>query len=120
MRKSPGVAAIGAVTIIVGLIFIMKNQRFRGLVFHGISHVPIIGTFIHKAYIARSVTTLALTLESGVPILTGLQHAHDVSMLPNLQKMWIRSSEVVRDGLPLHSALAGPDLPPALMQMMIA
>jgi type II secretory pathway component PulF len=41
-------------------------------------------------------------------------------MLPNLQKMWIRSSEVVRDGLPLHSALAGPDLPPALMQMMIA
>ena len=120
LRESPGVAAIGAVTIIVGLIFIMKNQRFRGLVFHGISHVPIIGTFIHKAYIARSVTTLALTLESGVPILTGLQHAHDVSMLPNLQKMWIRSSEVVRDGLPLHSALAGPDLPPALMQMMIA
>jgi len=120
LRSSPMTAAILAASVITGLIFLLKNQRFRGLAFHALSRLPVIGTFIHKAYIARSVTTLASTLESGVPILTGLEHAHDVAMLPNLQKMWIRSSEVVRDGLPLHSALAEADLPPALMQMMIA
>jgi type II secretory pathway component PulF len=120
LRSSPMTAAIIAASLITGLIFLLKNQRFRGLAFHALSRLPVIGTFIHKAYIARSVTTLASTLESGVPILTGLVHAHDVAMLPNLQKMWIRSSEVVRDGLPLHSALAEADLPPALMQMMIA
>ncbi len=120
LRGSPMTAAIVAASLITGLIFLMKNQRFRGLAFHALSRTPIIGTFIHKAYIARSVTTLASTLESGVPILTGLEHAHDVAMLPNLQKMWVRAGEVVRDGLPLHSALAEADLPPALMQMMIA
>lgn len=120
LRGSPMMAGIIAASLITALIFLMKNQRFRGLAFHALSHTPVIGTFIHKAYIARSVTTLASTLESGVPILTGLEHAHDVAMLPNLQKMWVRSSEVVRDGLPLHTALAEADLPPALMQMMIA
>jgi len=120
LRSSPGTALALAIGFVIGLIFILKNQRFKGLAFAALSKTPIIGNFIHKAYIARSVTTLALTLESGVPILTGLEHAHDVAMLPSLQKMWLRSSEVVRDGLPLHTALAEADLPPALMQMMIA
>jgi len=120
LRSSPGLALALAIGLVVGIIFLMKNQRFKGMAFAALSKTPIIGNFIHKAYIARSVTTLALTLESGVPILTGLDHAHDVAMLPNLQKMWRRSSEVVRDGLPLHTAFAEADLPPALMQMMIA
>lgn len=120
LRASPGLAAAGFVLVVGALVLAFQNRKVQSLGFGAMSRLPIVGNLIHKAYLTRSVTTLALTLESGVPILTGLKHAEDVSALPKLQKLWRRSAEVVRDGHPLHTALAEADLPPALNQMMIA
>ncbi len=120
LRDSPWVAFAAFGFVIGGIILMAKNRRVQSMMFDLISRLPVIGTFIHKAYVARSVTTLALTLESGVPILTGLEHARQVSALPKLQRMWDKAGDVVRDGHPLYTALEGGDLPPALMQMMIA
>jgi type IV pilus assembly protein PilC len=120
LRESPVVATIAFALLVTGIMVMLKSTKVRSTLFDLISRLPIIGTFIHKAYIARSVTTLALTLESGVPILTGLEHAREVATLPRLQKLWVNAGLVVRDGKPLYSAMEGGDLPPALMQMMIA
>lgn len=120
LRESPGLAAAGFAVVIVALALAFKNRKFQSLAFGALSKLPAVGPLIHKAYVARSVTTLALTLESGVPILTGLEHAEHVSALPKLQEMWRNSREVVREGRPLFTAMEGADLPPALKQMMIA
>ena len=69
---------------------------------------------------SRSVGTLALTLESGVPILTGLEHARQVSELPRLQAQWENAAVSVRDGRPMHTVMCGKEMPPALTQMIVA
>ena len=120
LRESPMLAAGIAAGIIGMLLLVFRNRKMQGYGFAALSHMPAVGTLIHKAYVARSVTTLALTLESGVPILTGLEHAEHVATLPKLQEMWRNSRDTVREGRPLFTAMEGADLPPALKQMMIA
>jgi type II secretory pathway component PulF len=120
LRQSPQLV-VGAMLGIVGFgVFLVKSKKARGAMFDAISHTPVIGTFIFKAYLSRSVSTLALTLESGVPILTGLEHARQVAQLPRLQRIWESAGEVVRDGRPLHTAFQDQDLPPAMIQMVVA
>ena len=120
LRAQPGVVLGVFTAIFIGAVFLVKSKKARGTLFDLISHVPVIGDLIFKAYLSRSVGTLALTLESGVPILTGLDHARQVSELPRLQALWVQTSDIVRDGKPMFTALAGEDLPPALIQMIIA
>jgi len=120
LRAQPELV-IGSMLAVVGImIFLAKSKRTRGAMFDVVSHVPVIGDLIFKAYLSRSVGTLALTLESGVPILTGLEHARQVSQLPRLQAVWEKTGAVVRDGQPMYSAFEGEKLPPALIQMIVA
>lgn len=120
LRESPIFAGVAALLLLVGAILAVRSKKVQGVLFDLISHLPVIGTLIHKAYIARSVNTLALTLESGVPILNGLEHAAQVAELPRLKAHWQTAAAVVRDGRPMYTALEGTDLPPALVQMMVA
>lgn len=120
LRSSPQLVGAAALGLIVAGVFLVKSKKARGAMFDAISHMPVIGTFIYKAYLSRSVSTLALTLESGVPILTGLEHARQVAQLPRLQRVWEAAGTVVRDGRPLYSAFQGEDLPPAMIQMVVA
>lgn len=120
LRESPQIVAATALALIAGLVFAIKSKKSRAAMFDAISHAPVIGDFIFKAYLSRSVSTLALTLESGVPILTGLEHARQVSKLPRLQRVWEEAGKVVRDGRPLYVAFQDAGLPPALVQMVVA
>lgn len=120
LRAQPEIVIGAMVAVVIAVVFLMKSKRSRGAMFDVISHVPIIGDLIFKAYLSRSVGTLALTLESGVPILTGLEHARQVSQLPRLQAHWERTGAFVRDGQPMYTALQGEKLPPALVQMIVA
>ncbi|MBO45298.1 MAG: hypothetical protein CMJ96_00205 [Planctomycetes bacterium] len=120
LRESPILASIAGVLFLCGLVLTLKNRRIQEAAFDLVSHLPVVGTLIHKAFIARSVNTLALTLESGVPILAGLEHAAEVAQLPRLRALWEGAAAVVRDGRPLHTALENENLPPALIQMVVA
>ncbi|MDP6850146.1 MAG: type II secretion system F family protein [Planctomycetota bacterium] len=120
LRESPILAASMGMLFALGALIIFKSRKVQEAAFDSISHLPVIGTLIHKAFIARSVNTLALTLESGVPILAGLGHAAEVAQLPRLRALWEGAVAVVRDGRPLHTALENENLPPALIQMVVA
>jgi type IV pilus assembly protein PilC len=120
LHSAPELVFGSILIIIVGFIVALKSKRSRATIFDAVSKMPIIGDLIFKAYLSRSVGTLALTLESGVPILTGLEHARQVSELPRLQAQWEKTSAVVRDGRPMHTALCGKEMPPALTQMIVA
>ncbi len=120
LRQSPVVGFGLSIGFIAFAILTARSKRIRQASFQALSRTPVVGALIHKAFIARSVSTLALTMESGVPILTGLEHAAQVSELPKLQALWRGTADVVRDGRPMHTALQGGGLPPALVQMMVA
>lgn len=120
LRDSPAVVGVFALAVVVGLIVVVKSKKARSVMFEGVSHLPVVGDLIFKAYLSRSVGTLAMTLESGVPILTGLEHARQVGELPRLQECWDDAAIVVREGQPMFTALEKQDLPPALIQMIVA
>lgn len=120
LRSSPELALAGLGAFIVFIVLLVKVKAVRRVAFEACSHAPGVGNLIHKAYISRAVNALAMTLESGVPILTGLEHARQISQLPKLQRAWETAAAKVRDGRPMHTALEGADLPPALLQMIIA
>jgi type II secretory pathway component PulF len=120
LHSSPELVFGGILVVITAFTVALKSKTSRALIFDAVSKMPVIGDLIFKAYLSRSVGTLALTLESGVPILTGLEHARQVSELPRLQAQWAKASAVVRDGRPLHTAICGKEMPPALTQMIVA
>jgi len=120
LRDSPMAALIAASFLLGGSYALMKSKKAQGAAFELAGHIPVLGTFIRKAYLARSVSTLALTLECGVPILAGIEHAREVARLPRLQSLWESAGVVVRDGHPMYTAFEDANLPPALIQMMIA
>jgi type II secretory pathway component PulF len=120
LRQSPQAVGAGALALVIGIFLLIKSKKSRAAMFDAISHAPVIGDFIFKAYLSRSVSTLALTLESGVPILTCLEHARQVAHLPRLQRVWEDAGKVVRDGRPLYTAFHDANLPPAMVQMVVA
>lgn len=120
LHSAPELVFGGIILVICAFLFALKSKKSRAVIFDAVSKMPVIGDLIFKAYLSRSVGTLALTLESGVPILTGLEHARQVSELPRLQAQWEKTAAVVRDGRPMHTALCGKEMPPALTQMIVA
>ncbi|MDP6963614.1 MAG: type II secretion system F family protein [Planctomycetota bacterium] len=120
LHNSPTLVFGFFIILTVAGIAAIKSKKSRSTIFDAVSKLPVIGDLIFKAYLSRSVGTLALTLESGVPILTGLEHARQVSELPRLQAQWEKTSAVVRDGRPMHTALCNKEMPPALTQMIVA
>ena len=120
LRASPEIVLAFAAVLVVGMVLVVKSKKARSAMFEGVSHLPVVGDLIFKAYLSRSVGTLAMTLESGVPILTGLEHARQVGELPRLQEVWDDTAIVVREGQPMFTALEKQDLPPALIQMIVA
>ncbi|HIA38480.1 MAG TPA: type II secretion system F family protein [Planctomycetes bacterium] len=120
LHAAPELVFGGIILVIFAFLFALKSKKSRAVIFDAVSKMPVIGDLIFKAYLSRSVGTLALTLESGVPILTGLEHARQVSELPRLQAQWEKTAAVVRDGRPMHTALCGKEMPPALTQMIVA
>jgi type IV pilus assembly protein PilC len=120
LHSAPELVFGGIVAVIAALLIALKSKKSRAVIFDVVSKMPVIGDLIFKAYLSRSVGTLALTLESGVPILTGLEHARQVSELPRLQAQWVKAAVTVRDGRPMHTVMCGKEMPPALTQMIVA
>jgi len=71
LRETPLLAGGGALCAVAMAIVLVRSRKVRSLVFDLMGNLPAVGDLISKTYLARSVKTLALTLESGVPILTG-------------------------------------------------
>ncbi len=120
LRESPWFAIAVGISFLATAIALAKSRTFRRRALEGSSHLPVVGDLIRKTFIARSVNALAMTLESGVPILTGLEHCSKVADLPSLRANWDSAAAAVRDGRPLHFELAKTKLPPALVQMVAA
>jgi len=120
LHSAPELVFGGIITVIAAFLIALKSKKSRAVIFDAVSKMPVIGDLIFKAYLSRSVGTLALTLESGVPILTGLEHARQVSELPRLQAQWEKAAVTVRDGRPMHTVMCGKEMPPALTQMIVA
>jgi type IV pilus assembly protein PilC len=52
-----------------------KSQKFRDFIDRSVLKIPVLGTILHKAAIARFARTLATTFSAGVPLVEALDSA---------------------------------------------
>ena len=64
--------ALGALYFFVGNLW-KRSPRFRELVDRLVLKIPVVGTILHKAAIARFARTLSTTFAAGVPLVEALE-----------------------------------------------
>jgi type IV pilus assembly protein PilC len=81
--------------------------------------IPILGPMLRKVVLARTLRTLATTVNAGVPMLESLRLAGNVADNVWYERAWIQVAEQVTGGRQIHQALEGhPLFPPTLLQMI--
>jgi general secretion pathway protein F len=81
---------------------------------------PVIGTFLKQKHAAQIASTLAILVQSGVPLVRALSIAAEVSGNTQVQNLFHAAASDVGDGAPLDAALARTGILPQMMLSMIA
>lgn len=87
---------------------------------HTLLRLPLIGRHLRTLDSARLASTLAIMVGSGVPLLTALETSKAVVANQVLRQALDQAIRLVREGSPLHRALAVDQLFPPLLVHLIA
>lgn len=98
---------------------VWRQPRLRRAAQLRLMRLPVLGRLLLSLDSARLAQTLAILVGSGVPLLTALQAGAAVVWLLPLREALERATEEVREGAPLHRALAqARHFPPLLVHMV--
>ncbi|MCE5276633.1 MAG: type II secretion system F family protein [Planctomycetaceae bacterium] len=81
--------------------------------------VPLLGRMYRKAYLARSLRTMATMVGTGVGVLEGLDIAAAIAGNSQYAKVWKDVAAAVQDGLPLSQPLQDSELVPGTIAQMV-
>ncbi len=115
----PIITVIG-VAIVVGLYFYLRSPGGRMLMDKLQLFIPIIGPMYRKAYLARSLRTMATMVTTGVSLLEGLAITAQVAGNYFYSKIWLDLSERVKEGSTLAEELFNQKLIPRTVTQMIS
>ena len=112
--------AVGAAAAVVLVRRALKNEALR-LRWHArLLRVPLLGRFLRTVDSARFASTMAILVGSGVPLLAALEAGKGVIGNRVLRRSVERAIGLVREGSPLHRALAAERLFPPLLIHLVA
>lgn len=108
----------GIVAIIVGLTLALRTDRGRSTRDSALLAIPVVGGVLRKFSLARSVRALGAMLQSGVPTLSALELARDLSANMRMKEAWEYVRRRVAEGGRIHEGMAGQGwFPGTLVQM---
>ncbi|MDP2640617.1 MAG: type II secretion system inner membrane protein GspF [Betaproteobacteria bacterium] len=120
LRASGLWLAAGAAGAVVLVRRALKNEALR-LRWHArLLRVPLLGRFLRTVDSARFASTMAILVGSGVPLLAALEAGRGVIGNLVLRRSVERAIGLVREGSPLHRALAAERLFPPLLIHLVA
>jgi general secretion pathway protein F len=102
---------------VTGLIFALRDEKFRIRFDAATLELPVIGRLAKGYNAARFAGTLAMLAGSGVPILKALQAAAETLSNRAMRADAMEALVQVREGAPLASALAAKKRFPGLLSM---
>ncbi len=109
---------IALVAGIVGLVFFLRTPRGKSVADIVMLSLPVLGGVIRKFSLARSVRSLGVLLQSGVPVLSAIELARDLAASERLKNAWEYVRRRVADGGRIHEGMAGQGwFPGTLVQM---
>ena len=107
-----------SLAMVVGLVLYLRTPGGRSARDSFLLGLPILGGVIRKFSLARSVRTMGALLQSGVPVLTTLELARDLSSNQRLSDAWEYVRLRVANGQRIHEGMAGQSwFPGTLVQM---
>ncbi|MCC2522979.1 type II secretion system F family protein [Vibrio coralliilyticus] len=96
------------------------SRRFRFWLDEIKTHLPIVGNVIVKASLARFSHTLAISLNSGLPIISGLNIAARTTDNRHYQRIIEQVTQQVSTGVALNAAMRrSGNIPELLLQMIM-
>ncbi len=120
LRTSGLWLAAGAVAGVLLVRHALSNEALR-LRWHArLLKVPLLGRFLRTIDSARFASTMAILVGSGVPLLAALEAGKGVIGNLVLRRSVERAIGLVREGSPLHRALAAERLFPPLLIHLVA
>ncbi len=120
LRTSGLWLAAGAVAGVLLVRHALRNEALR-LRWHArLLKLPLLGRFLRTIDSARFASTMAILVGSGVPLLAALEAGRGVIGNLLLRRSVERAIGLVREGSPLHRALAAERLFPPLLIHLVA
>ena len=105
----------------IGLYTYLRSNSGRRLVDRMRIHLPILGSMYRKAYMARSLRTMATMVSTGVSMLEGLEITARVAGNHDYRTVWLNVLGGVTEGGHLADELRESELiPPGVTQMIAA
>lgn len=114
-----GILVYLAVTIIVIRVCLTKSAKCRFVVDKTMVFVPIVGQIVTKAIIARFSRTVAVSVRSGVPIVSALKTSPNLTSNCYFKKAFEQLYNDTSTGMPVYIALKNSRCFPDLMTQMI-
>ncbi|NVC93432.1 type II secretion system F family protein [Vibrio natriegens] len=112
--------ALGTLSLVISArILVKRSDSFRLMMDRAILKIPVLGTVLSKAAIAKFSRTLATSFSAGIPILTSLKTTSKTSGNLHYQ---LAVEEVYRDtaaGMPMYVAMRNCDVFPELVLQMV-
>ncbi len=102
------------------LWFYLQSSSSRRLIDALRIRMPILGPMYRKAYLARSLRTMATMISTGVTMLDGLAITARVAGNMHYEKIWLNLADAVKDGATLSGQLLQCPLIPRTVTQMIA
>lgn len=112
-------ALLGLMTAIVGLRHALRHEGPRRLRDRLFLRLPLVRGLVRDGNAARIARSLAVLLESGLPLVEALTIAARATTSLPVRDLVLEAERQVREGRPLHRALAqGGLLPPLLLHLI--
>lgn len=112
---------VGSAIIITGFVIYARKQTWGRMGFDWLwLNLPVLGPLCRKVALTRSMRTLAITINAGVPMLEAIDLSGSVSNNIFFETAWRTVSEQVAAGKQIHEVLEGHRLFPATLVQMIS
>jgi type IV pilus assembly protein PilC len=105
LRSYAVLVALGAVLLIAGIVMVLRTERGADAADSLKLRIPLFGSLIRKAVLARTCRTLSLLLQSGLPLLDALDIATQVSGNRVIEHALLRVTHGVRNGATLADTM---------------
>jgi len=120
LREYTLLAVLGLVVVGVLAYMALQTDRGRGLWHAFALHVPIFGSLVRRAIMARICRTLALLLQSGIPLIEAMETITRVAGNTVIEQALRHATKRVRDGETLAETLRETGQFPGLIVQLVA
>lgn len=114
----PWLLALALAAVVLGIVWLVASPEGRRLLMRAAMRIPVLANILTMLNLSRFYRTLALLLDSGIPLLSALGMVRGILDPLRARELSV-AMERVRTGLPLSESLAGSSMAPPIADSLL-